>query len=130
MFQHEVENLKVGDLVAISPTYRNTNSPYVTDAKVTKVNGHGHVTIEKDKTKWVVDKRGNEYGRSKSSSYYYSLVDNDTAKSRNAARVEQDRLNAEVNAILKVFSDHKTYNGDYKISTDVKTILTRLIIAL
>lgn len=130
MFQHEVEKLKVGDLVAITPAYQSHHTPYVTDAKVTKINGHGHVTVEKGTGKWIVDKRGNEHGRSKSSVHYYSLMDNDTAKSRNEAIKVQLDQNRKVNEILALFADHKTYGGDYKISTEVKQNLLEKVTAL
>jgi len=125
MNYREVEMLTAGSIVAVNPAH---GERYIVDCVVTKVNGHGHITVKSPGgQEYKFDKRGDEYGRYKGSSYYNSIMDNDLAKSRLAAQAEQTRINLKVNAILEKVASCKSYYHGYKVSTEVKHELLKMI---
>lgn len=128
MNSFEMAELKVGDVVGILP-YSGVRTHVIEDCKVTKINGHGHVTVHHSngKINWVFDKNG--YDRA--SKWHGALIiTNADAKKRNADQNTQQEVNGKMNALFDYLSGQKNGYGNYHLNDEVKQKLKEMVDAL
>ena len=92
-------------------------------AKVTKINGHGHITLDTGK---VFDKHGNERG----TSYGLSLTEAESLSNSIARETARRDQNHRVRALQQKVNDLFGYSGNAHVSPEVKAELLALVEAL
>lgn len=128
MFNLNVQTLKVNDRVGF---YRCHRGDIVQGGfgLVTKVNHHGHITVQTENTECVrvYDKHGNERNRD-----YCGMRLCETSWLE--ARLEENRKNRElqkaVQAVIQCIESHRCGNGRYHVNSEIKAELARLVAAI
>ena len=92
-------------------------------ARVTKINGHGHITLDNGK---VFDKRGNERG----TNYGVSLINADALRRQLAWKEEQRTTTEKVKELQRKVADLFGYNSQASVSPDEKASLLALVNSL
>lgn len=120
MNSSEVQALKVGDEVGFG---RCGNHGYHSTgfAKVVKVNGHGHVTLDNGR---VFDKYGKERGTGILGA---TLLNADNLRSDLAAKEAQRDKDRKVQNILNLIADRRSGTGHYFIDAETKEQLLALV---
>lgn len=132
-----VKELKVGDRVGYGRSGSWGDLHSTGFGTVSKINGHGHVTVERE-TKpgggfdslapLVFDKRGNE--RTTSGYGGKHLMDAAWLEGHLAREKAKRDAYAAAKAIITELESHKNGRGDYCISAETKAKLAELVAAL
>lgn len=114
--------VKVGDEVGFGRfgryAYHSTGF-----ATVTKINGHGHITLSTGK---VFDKRGSERG----TNYGLELIEAETLRRTTARETAEREQRARFNALEQKLKDMHTYAGNVYVTPEAKAELLAMVEAL
>jgi hypothetical protein len=128
-----IADLKVGDRVGFCRTHYGTllNHGFGT---VSKINGHGHITIIADGNgvpdnfdTQVYDKHGNEFKKGYGCRQLCAV---EWLQSKIDAKTEDRRCQAAVKSLIAAIENHRCGNGKFSINEEAKSELHRLVDAI
>lgn len=122
----QIQALAVNDEVGVAYMgYRDTGPKRMRIGKISKINGHGHITVKFEvggdltftKTGW--EKGANHGG--------HYLVEGDRARENNMRRDQQEKVNLQMRQIVALIEGQKNGYGDYRMTPEVNESLANLV---
>lgn len=127
MTTYEIAKLTVGTRVAFARWHHWGGRPLSYGfGTVSKINGHGHITVVDKSGKLLKPKVFDKYGQERHSSWGHMLVSAESLQANLDSNDRQQSINAKVKAMVEKLEGKKNSHGDIHPDQEVADVLKDL----